>query len=72
MRNKAVRKNKSISRHIKSRNKKIHNMNRLQAKTEGWDRSLSFTDNLNVLGLNNTKINEIVTEISKNTTNDDK
>lgn len=66
MRKKAVRQSKNISRHIKSRNKKINNPYKEQNRIEGWNKLLSFTANLDNLGLNNIKVNEIVTDLVKN------
>ena len=66
MRNKTVRRNKNISRHIKSRNKKINNPYKDQNRIDGWNKLLSFTANLDNLGINNVKVNEIVTDMVQN------
>lgn len=60
MRRKTVRKNKNISRHIKTRKKNIANP--LPNKPEGWNTSLSFSANLTNLNMNNLHVNKVVTE----------
>lgn len=62
---KTVKRNKSITKHIKSRNKKIIQTQRMQNKIEGWDKQQSFSDNLKRLGINNMDVNGNIKQMSK-------
>ena len=62
MKKKNVR-NKRYSKHIKSKNKRAQVKVTPYSNVDGWEKNLSFTDNLNSLGMNNRGVNEKITEI---------
>lgn len=59
-----VKRRKNISKHIKSRHKKLGQRVKLQSKIEGWDKNLSYTSNLKNLGMT-IDVNEEITARTK-------
>lgn len=64
-RRKTVQRSKKQGTHLHSRNKKIRNTQREQRKIAGWNMQLSFTRNLDNLGMNTRDVNEKIANLIK-------